>query len=144
MCVHWQLKLLRLLALLGQGDKAASENMFQIVGDTLRRASTSHTIGNAIICETVRTITTIYPNQILLRSGASPASNWMSNAGCQAGCMRAERGQALLRSAWGMAGQLSALSTVRVPRAFLLLTVAQCWACEVNQRLSWGQLSAAM
>ena len=69
-----QLKLLHLLALLGQGDKAASENMFQIVGDTLRRASTSHTIGNAIICEAVRTITSIYPNQILLRSGAPCAA----------------------------------------------------------------------
>ena len=57
--------------------------MFQIVGDTLRRASTSHTIGNAIICEAVRTITTIYPNQILLRSGASLAG---TSSGQREGC----------------------------------------------------------
>lgn len=72
-CIWLQIKLLRLLALLGAGDKAASDNMYAIIGETLRRANTGHTIGNAIIYECVRTITTIYPNPVLLHAGAQAA-----------------------------------------------------------------------
>ena len=68
--VDWlQIKLLRLLSLLGAGDKSASDNMYAIIAETLRRANTGHTIGNAIIYECVRTITIIYPNPTLLHSG---------------------------------------------------------------------------
>ena len=67
-----QVKLLRLLALLGAGDKAGSDNMYAVVGDVMRRANTGHTIGNAIVYECVRTITAIYPNPVLLQSGVLP------------------------------------------------------------------------
>jgi hypothetical protein len=49
-----QIKLLRVLAKLGAGDKAASDNMATVVGAALKRASGGQTIGNAIIYEAVR------------------------------------------------------------------------------------------
>ncbi len=61
-----QIKLLKILALLGMGDRASSENMYTVIQQTLRRANSSHTIGSALIYECVRTITTIYPNPALL------------------------------------------------------------------------------
>jgi len=64
-----QIKLLRILAIMGSGDKGASENMYQVIDDAMRKANTGHTIGNAIIYECVRTITAIYPNPGLLQSG---------------------------------------------------------------------------
>jgi AP-4 complex subunit epsilon-1 len=68
-----QIKLLKTLALLGAGNKAASENMYAVVGDAMRRANTGHTIGNAIVYECVRTIAAIFPNPALLQSGAHPS-----------------------------------------------------------------------
>lgn len=65
-----QIKLLKLLSMLGAGDKTASDNMYAILGDILRKANTGHTIGNAIVAECVRTITAIYPNPALLQAGA--------------------------------------------------------------------------
>lgn len=61
--------LLKILALLGAGDKQNSENMYHCIADCLRRANTGHTIGNAVIYEAVRTITDIYPNAVLLQTG---------------------------------------------------------------------------
>lgn len=67
-----QIKLLRILGLLGAADKAASDNMYAVIADSMRRANTGHTIGNAIVYEAVRAITAIYPNPALLQSGLSP------------------------------------------------------------------------
>lgn len=64
-----QIKLLRILALLGVSDKAASDNMYAVVAEAMRKGNTGHTIGNAIVYEAVRTITNIYPNPGLLQSG---------------------------------------------------------------------------
>ena len=69
-----QIKLLKILSLLGAGDKAASDNMYAVIGDAMRRANSGHTIGNAIVYEAVCTITAIYPNPTLLQSGA--LSRW--------------------------------------------------------------------
>ena len=65
-----QIKLLKILGCLGAGDKGASDNMYAVLADILRRANTGHTIGNAIVAEAVRTITSIYPNPGLLQNGA--------------------------------------------------------------------------
>ena len=64
-----QIKLLKILAQMGVGDKSASENMYAVIADAMKRANTGHTIGNAIIYECVRTITSIYPNPVLLQTG---------------------------------------------------------------------------
>ncbi len=67
-----QIKLLKLLALLGAGDQAASENMYQVVATTMREgAKHGNTIGNALVYEAVRTVTAIYPNPTLLQQGES-------------------------------------------------------------------------
>ncbi|GIL83137.1 hypothetical protein Vretimale_11456 [Volvox reticuliferus] len=72
-----QIKLLKILAALGAGDRAASENMAAVLHQTLRRATTSHTIGSAIIYECVRTITTIYPNPQLLAAAAESIATFL-------------------------------------------------------------------
>lgn len=71
-----QIKLLKILAALGAGDRSASENMYAVVAQTLRRANTSHAIGSALIFECVRTITTIYPNPQLLAAGKRASRCW--------------------------------------------------------------------
>ena len=51
------LRLLRLLALLGRADQAASEGMYEVLVDVMRRADTGINVGYAIVYEGVRTIT---------------------------------------------------------------------------------------
>lgn len=67
-----QIKLLRVLGHLGASDKQASDNMYAVVADSMRRGNTGHTIGNAIVYEAVRTIANIYPSPALLQSGSFP------------------------------------------------------------------------
>lgn len=78
-----QIKLLRILTFLGAGDKSASENMYAVVGDAMRRANTGHTIGNAIIAECIRTVTAIYPNEALQQSGGALPGHESSPEGQQ-------------------------------------------------------------
>lgn len=64
-----QIKLLKLLAVVGAGHVATSEAMYAVVGAVMGKAATySSTIGNAIVYEAARTITTIHPNSALLQS----------------------------------------------------------------------------
>ena len=70
-----QIKLLSILGLLGAGDKTASENMYNVVLDSMKRANASHTIGNAIIIQCIRTITAIYPQPTLLQAGIAPSAS---------------------------------------------------------------------
>lgn len=74
-----QIKLLKILAVLGIGDKQTSENMYSILSDVLRRAEPSGNIGNAIIYECICTITSIYPNTKLLESAAEHTSKFLKN-----------------------------------------------------------------
>jgi hypothetical protein len=88
-----QIKLLKILACLGAGDKGAADNMYAVLADILRRANTGHTIGNAIVAEAVRTITAIYPNPALLQSGAHvaaprPSACKSAAQNCAAGCYK--------------------------------------------------------
>jgi hypothetical protein len=68
-----QIKLLKLLGLLGAGDQGAAENMYGVIGAAMQKAALhGNTIGNAIVYEAARAITHIYPNANLLQSGACP------------------------------------------------------------------------
>lgn len=70
----FQVKLLSILATLGQGDEAASEQMQEVLVEVLRRAELSTNIGFAIVYECVRTITAIFPYPRLLDLAASSIS----------------------------------------------------------------------
>lgn len=74
-----QIKLLKILALLGVGDKAVSEHMYAILADVLRRADSGITIGNAILYECICTVTSIYPNTKLLTSCAEITSRLLKS-----------------------------------------------------------------
>jgi len=72
-----QIHLLRLMALLGRGDQASSEQMYEVIVDVMRRADTGINVGYAVVYEVVRTITTIYPNSLLLDAAATSISRFI-------------------------------------------------------------------
>lgn len=72
-----QMNLLRIMALLGRGDQASSEGMYEILVDVMRRADTGINVGYAIVYECVLTITTIYPNSTLLDAAATAISRFI-------------------------------------------------------------------
>ncbi|XP_069046608.1 AP-4 complex subunit epsilon-1 isoform X2 [Lepisosteus oculatus] len=65
-----QIQLLRVLALLGKDDPSASEIMYDVLDESLRRAEMNHNITYAILYECVRTVYTISPNSDLLEKAA--------------------------------------------------------------------------
>ncbi|CAN0334943.1 unnamed protein product [Ascophyllum nodosum] len=73
-----QMRLLRILALLGRADRATSEGMYEVLMDVMRRADTGINVGYAVVYECVRTVTTIYPNAPLLDAAAASISRFIS------------------------------------------------------------------
>lgn len=69
-----QIKLLQILALLGTADKSASEGMYEVLHEVMRRADIGINVGYAIIYECVRTVTIIFPNPHLLAEAAKCTS----------------------------------------------------------------------
>merc|ERR1719262_442388 len=74
-----QLRLLRILALLGRADQSTSEGMYEVLGDVIRRADTGINVGYAIVYECVRTVTTIYPNNNLLDEAAKCTKRFITS-----------------------------------------------------------------
>ncbi len=72
-----QMNLLRLLAVLGRGDQTASEDMYEVLAEVMKRADTGINVGYAIVFEAVSTVTTIYPNTVLLDSAATSISRFI-------------------------------------------------------------------
>lgn len=72
-----QIKLLKILALLGSGDKKASEQMYTIVGDIMRKSDSSSNIGNAILYECICCVSSIHPNPKLLESAAEAVAKFL-------------------------------------------------------------------
>ncbi|XP_068743856.1 uncharacterized protein [Montipora capricornis] len=65
-----QLKLLRMLGLLGADDQGASQKMYSVLGKTLANLNTNSLISYAVAYECTRTITSIYPDKGLIDKAA--------------------------------------------------------------------------
>ena len=75
---YWvQIKLLKILALLGAGDRHTSENMYSVLMEVLKRSDPGSNIGNAILYECICTITTIVANPRLLEMAAEITSRFL-------------------------------------------------------------------
>ncbi|XWS38857.1 hypothetical protein CRYUN_Cryun19dG0166300 [Craigia yunnanensis] len=74
-----QIKLLKILALLGSGDKQASENMYTVVGDIFRKCDSSSNIGNAVLYECICCVSSLYPNPKLLESATDVISRFLKS-----------------------------------------------------------------
>lgn len=74
-----QLKLVRILGILGCADRIASNGMYEILSDTLKKADTGINAGYAIVYECVKTIVQIYPNTLLLDAAADAISRFIDS-----------------------------------------------------------------
>lgn len=74
-----QMKIVRILAVLGKGDKASSEGMYAILSECISRADSGINAGFAIIAEVVKCVATIYPNPTLLDVAANAISRFMES-----------------------------------------------------------------
>lgn len=69
--------MLKILALLGNGDKQASGQMYTVVGDIMRKSDTTSNIGNAILYECICCVASIFPNTKLLEAAADAISKFL-------------------------------------------------------------------
>ncbi|VFQ63171.1 unnamed protein product [Cuscuta campestris] len=74
-----QVKLLKILALLGSGDKKTSEHMYTIVGEIMRKCDSTTNIGNAILYECICCVSSIHPNPKLLKSAADAIAKFFKS-----------------------------------------------------------------
>lgn len=81
-----QIKLLKILALLGSGDKQASEHVYTVVGDIFRKCDSSSNIGNAVLYECICCVSSIYPNPKLLEAAADVIARFLKVCLLPAAC----------------------------------------------------------
>ncbi|KAJ3678305.1 hypothetical protein LUZ60_002108 [Juncus effusus] len=74
-----QIKLLKILALLGSGDKQASANMYSVLSEIFRKCESSSNIGNAILYECICCVSSIYPNSKLLGAAVEATSKFLKS-----------------------------------------------------------------
>ena len=75
-----QMKLLQILSYLGEYDQSASENMYEVLGQVMKRADDlGINIGYAIVYQSLKTITTIYPNGKLITSASTTISRFITS-----------------------------------------------------------------
>ncbi|KAF8755729.1 hypothetical protein HU200_011197 [Digitaria exilis] len=74
-----QIKLLKILAVLGSGDKQASGHMYTVLGDIFRKGDTASNIGNAILYECICCISSIFPNPKMLEAAAETTSKFLKS-----------------------------------------------------------------
>ncbi|KAL3924280.1 MAG: hypothetical protein SGILL_001141 [Bacillariaceae sp.] len=74
-----QIRLVRILSLVGQGDAASSSGMYEILFDTMKKADIGINAGYAIVYECIKCITRIYPNTKLLDAAADAISRFIQS-----------------------------------------------------------------
>mmetsp|Transcript_11220 Transcript_11220/g.32279 ORF Transcript_11220/g.32279 Transcript_11220/m.32279 type:complete len:1071 (+) Transcript_11220:130-3342(+) len=74
-----QIKIVRILSLLGQADSDASSGMYEILHETLKKADVGINAGYAIVYECIKCITKIYPNTKLLDAAADAISRFIQS-----------------------------------------------------------------
>ena len=74
-----QLKLIRILGILGQSDLTSSSGMYEILHDTMKKADIGINAGYAIVYECVKCIVQIYPNTALLNAAAEAIARFMDS-----------------------------------------------------------------
>ncbi|KAJ4748562.1 AP-1 complex subunit gamma [Rhynchospora pubera] len=74
-----QIKLLKILALLGSGDKQASNHMYAVLTEIFRKCESSSNIGNAILYECVCCVSSIYPNPKVLDAAIEATSKFLKS-----------------------------------------------------------------
>uniref|UniRef100_A0A7S3UCP7 Clathrin/coatomer adaptor adaptin-like N-terminal domain-containing protein n=1 Tax=Picocystis salinarum TaxID=88271 RepID=A0A7S3UCP7_9CHLO len=74
-----QIRILKVLALLGANDRQCSSLIYPVLADVLRGTNGSTTISNSILYECVKTITCIYPNPQLLSSAEEVTSRLLKS-----------------------------------------------------------------
>lgn len=74
-----QLKLIRILGILGRNDATASSGMYEILHEALKKADVGINAGYAVVYECIRTIVSIYPNATLLDAAADAISRFIQS-----------------------------------------------------------------
>ncbi|KAJ7953294.1 AP-4 complex subunit epsilon [Quillaja saponaria] len=74
-----QIRLLKILGLLGIGDKQASGSMYTVIGDIIKKCDSSSNIGNAVLYESICCVSSIYPNPKLLEAAADLISRFLKS-----------------------------------------------------------------
>ncbi|KAI0492635.1 hypothetical protein KFK09_026911 [Dendrobium nobile] len=74
-----QVKLLKILALLGSGDKQASGHMYTVLGEIIRKVEMSSNIGNAVLYECICCVSSIHPNTKLLDAAIETTSKFLKD-----------------------------------------------------------------
>ncbi|CAN0898767.1 AP-4 complex subunit epsilon, partial [Linum grandiflorum] len=74
-----KIRLLKILSLLGSGDKHASEQMYTVVGDILRKCDSSSNIGNVVLYECICCVSSMHPSPKLLESAADVIARFLKS-----------------------------------------------------------------
>ena len=75
-----QMKIVRILSVIGKNDMISSEGMYEILLDCLKKAEESGiNASNAIVYECIRCITNIYPNTVLLDAAGASITRFLSS-----------------------------------------------------------------
>eukprot|EP00049_Salpingoeca_infusionum_P018063 m.355581 g.355581 ORF g.355581 m.355581 type:complete len:1244 (+) comp17286_c0_seq1:170-3901(+) len=72
-----QIKLLKILALLGKDDQSASEQMYEVLRDTLKHADVQSSAAYAVVYECTMTATAIYPSSQLVELAARSVGRFL-------------------------------------------------------------------